>query len=105
MSLNIISNCPECESVWVAVGCAVWVAGCFRNKALIPDIRKTCLAAKDSYRGQTLLSECCDLGRNCNTGGKAEGSMFYWVAGLILLREDEDDFPLNPDFARTSFVS
>lgn len=31
--------------------------------------------------------------------------MFYWVAGLILLREDEDDFPLNPDFARTSFVS
>lgn len=64
-----------------------------------------CLAAKDCYRGQELLSECCDLGRNCNTGSKEEGSMFYWVAGLISLREDENDFSLNPGFARTSFVS
>lgn len=48
--------------------------------------------------------ECYDLEMNCSTSGKEKGSTFYWVARLISLRGDKEDFPLNPGFAKTSFV-
>lgn len=47
--------------------------------------------------------ECYYLERNCNTSDKEEGSTFYWVAGLVSLMGDKG-FPLNPGFAKTSFV-
>lgn len=49
-------------------------------------------------------SECYYLERNCSTSDKEEGSTFYWVAGLVSLRRDKEDFPPNPGFAKTSFV-
>lgn len=49
-------------------------------------------------------SECYYLERNCNTSDKEEGSTFYWVVGLVSLRGDKEDFPLNPGFAKNSFV-
>jgi len=50
------------------------------------------------------LCECYYLERNCSTSDKKEGSAFYWVAGPISLRGYKEDFPLNPDFPKTSFV-
>lgn len=49
-------------------------------------------------------SECYYLERNCNTSDKEKRSTFYWVAGLVSLRGDKEDFLLNPGFAKTSFV-